>query len=70
MVLNNQVVALELPINVAVYLHLREGVAGQTKTKLSDHMFETDGLAEGTGWVSYLNMAMSRLMRRMLVTSR
>lgn len=32
MVLNNQVVALELPVNVTVCLHLREGVAGQTKT--------------------------------------
>lgn len=31
---------------------------------------ETDGLAEGTAWLSHLNMAMSRLMRRMLVTSR
>lgn len=70
MVLNNQVVALELPINVTVYLHLREGVTGQTKTKFSVHMFETAGLAEETVWISYLNMAMSRLMRRMLVTSR
>lgn len=70
MVLNNQVVALELPINVTVCLYLREGVTGQTKTKLSVHIFEIDGLAEGTVWVSYLNMAMSRLMRRMLVTSR
>lgn len=70
MVLNNQVVALELPIDVTVCLHSREGVTGQTKTKLSFPMFETNGVAEGTVWVSYLNMAMSRLMRRMLVTSR
>lgn len=48
-VLNNQVVALELPINVAVRLDLREGVTGQTKTKLTVHIFETAGLAEGTG---------------------
>lgn len=32
-VLNNQVVALELPVNVAVRLHLREGVAGGTQTE-------------------------------------
>lgn len=47
-VLNNQVVALELPINVAVCLDLREGVTGQTKAKLTVHMFQTVGLAEGT----------------------
>lgn len=70
MVLNNQVVALELPINVTVCLHLRKGVTGQTKTRLSAHVFEKDGLAERTIWFSYLNMAMSRLIRRMLVTSR
>lgn len=69
-VLNNQVVALELPINVAVCLDLREGVTGRMKTTLSVHILETVGLAEGTVWVPYLNMAMSRLMRRMLVTSR
>lgn len=32
MVLNDQVVALELPVDVAVRLHLREGVTGQTRT--------------------------------------
>lgn len=32
-VLNNQVVALELPINVAVCLDLREGVTGTDKNK-------------------------------------
>lgn len=30
-VLNDQVVALELPVDVAVSLHLREGVAGWTQ---------------------------------------
>lgn len=50
-VLNNQVVSLELPINVAVCLDLREGVTGQTKTKLTVNMFETVGLAEGTSLV-------------------
>lgn len=42
-VLNNQVVALELPVDVAVRLHFSEGVTGQTESELSVHMSVTDG---------------------------
>lgn len=34
-VLNNQVVALELPVDVTVTLHFREGVAGWTEGEQS-----------------------------------
>lgn len=83
-VLNNQVVALELPVDVAVHLHFREGVAGRTHREQSiercgelrsihrdQHVCShRDRLMDTRLLVLYLNMAMSRLMSRMLVTSR
>ena len=48
-VLNDQVVALELPVDVAVSLHFREGVAGRTQREQNvstslQRMKQTDGL--------------------------
>ncbi len=83
-VLNNQVVALELPVDVAVRLHFREGVAGWTHREQSKEccgelrIIYRDQhvcshrcrLMDTSLLVLYLNMAISRLMSRMLVTSR
>lgn len=72
-VLNNQVIALELPVDVAVGLHFSEGVTGggQRESTVSVAgllMRQTDSRTLPVAL--YLNMAMSRLMSRMLVTSR
>lgn len=72
-VLNDQVVALELPVDVAVGLHFREGVTGggQRKSTVSVARLLMRQTDSRTLLVAlYLNMAMSRLMSRMLVTSR
>lgn len=76
MVLHNQVVSLELPVNVAVGLHLREGVAAERGRRAQTSHVSVSvrdvmvSMIHAALVAPYLNMAMSRLMSRMLVTSR